>query len=567
MSVIKIQGINEKKQGIHYEVDTEEKPLGIGGMGQVYKGCRIQDATGVRMDVAIKFLFDDLSTHIIERARREASVQIHNENLVAMYGFIQIDEEISPGVTHPRYHVVSELLHGVMLYDLLKGKTTDHNGIEIPFAQELYRQYTNDRYEFSIFLIKNILSGIMALHDKGYIHRDLDPSNIMITSDKKVKIIDFGIAKQLSTLNTQDQQLTTNGQFMGKAAYAAPELVVGDVAHQNETTDIYAVGIMFFQFIVGHLPFDGPTHEVLEMQLHKKMPLKLVDQKQIRKIIAKATAKKQMERYQSASEFRVAVEQLEKQQIGKPTLKNDSLGKDKKKNPIDFSILLKNKKIVISACVAVFAIIGIWGWVHLRQTREKEEIARAEAEHQNMLAERREKMKDEIIDASDAFSKIDTLSGCTIKSSALLINEATDCLLNPAKADEGLGILSKVIAKKYRTSSDAAYLMGRLYAKGENPSEKIQAMKSNLTGKLSLDNKKAHEMNRLALELDSTSFKALYELGCDYYAGGLRTGGGEEPNIAKALNCFTKALKFATQANNAEYKEKCSRRIKELSHL
>ena len=87
---------------------------------------------------------------------------------------------------------------------------------------------------FALLVIKNILSGIMALHDKGYIHRDLDPSNIMITSDRKIKIIDYGIAKQLSTLTTQDQQLTTAGQFMGKATYASPELVVGDVVHQNE---------------------------------------------------------------------------------------------------------------------------------------------------------------------------------------------------------------------------------------------------------------------------------------------------------------------------------------------
>lgn len=96
------------------------------------------------------------------------------------------------------------------------------------------------------------------MHDKGYIHRDLDPSNIMITSDRKIKIIDYGIAKQLSTLTTQDQQLTTAGQFMGKATYASPELVVGDVVHQNETTDIYDIGIMLFQFIVGHVPLRGP---------------------------------------------------------------------------------------------------------------------------------------------------------------------------------------------------------------------------------------------------------------------------------------------------------------------
>ncbi len=226
MSIIRIQGIHEIENGIIYEVDTESKPLGVGGMGQVFRGKRI-DSKGVCMDVAIKFLFDDLPQHVIERARREASIQIHNENLVEMFGFIQIDERVTPEIVHQRYHVVSELLEGVMLFDLLKGKTTDNEGKEVEFAQELYNQYLNDRLNFALFIVRNVLSGIMALHDKGYIHRDIDPSNIMVTADRKVKIIDFGIAKQLSTLNTQDQMLTTAGQFMGKATYAAPELVWG----------------------------------------------------------------------------------------------------------------------------------------------------------------------------------------------------------------------------------------------------------------------------------------------------------------------------------------------------
>lgn len=77
MSIIRIQGIHEIENGIIYEVDTESKPLGVGGMGQVLRGVRI-DARGVCQSVAIKFLFDDLPLHVIERARREASIQIHN---------------------------------------------------------------------------------------------------------------------------------------------------------------------------------------------------------------------------------------------------------------------------------------------------------------------------------------------------------------------------------------------------------------------------------------------------------------------------------------------------------
>lgn len=555
MSIITIQGVNEKAKGIFYEVNTDEPPLGVGGMGQVYKGCRIE-SNGVRIDVAIKFLFDDLPVHVIERARREASIQIHNENLVEMFGFIQIDDSVSPGVVHERYHVVSELLHGVMLYDLLKGKTTDNNGVEIPFAKELYTRYINDRYGFAIYIIKNVLSGIMALHDKGYIHRDIDPSNIMITIDGKVKIIDFGIARQLSTLTTQDKQLTTAGQFMGKAAYAAPELVVGDVAHQNETTDIYAIGIMFFQFIVGHLPFDGATHDVLNMQLHQKMPLQQVPQKQIRKIIGKATEKKQAERYQSAAEFRVAVEQLDKAVL---------VDESKSKPAVSLDTVLQNKKILISAAVLLLVLIGGFSLLHWRQSVNEEEMRQAQIERELMIAERKEKLKDEIIDSSDAFSKVDSLTGVTIKSAALLTNEAVDYLMDPEKADSGLKVLDKVITKKYRTSSDAAYLLGRLYYEDKDPSDTIQSMKNNLAENLQSSNKKAHELIQLALQLDTTSYKALYELGCDYYAGESRTGGLKERSIENALECFEKGLKFAVQANDKDFEDKCAKRIKELT--
>lgn len=554
MSIITIQGISEKEKGIFYEVNTNEQPLGVGGMGQVYKGCRIE-ANGVRIDVAIKFLFDDLPVHVIERARREASIQIHNENLVEMYGFIQIDEVVTPGVIHQRYHVVSELLHGVMLFDLLKGKTTDNNGVEIPFAKELYTRYINDRYGFAIYIIKNVLSGIMALHDKGYIHRYIDPSNIMITIDRKVKIIDFGIARQLSTLTTQDKQLTTAGQFMGKAAYAAPELVVGDVAHQNETTDIYAIGIMFFQFIVGHLPFDGATHEVLDMQLHQKMPLQLIPQKTIRKIIGKATEKKQVDRYQSAAEFRVAVEQLDKA----------VLVKDDKKFPISIDLLLQNKKILISAGVSLLLLVGGFSLLYKYQSVKNEEMRKAQIEQELIITERAEKMKKEIIDSSDSFSRMDSLSGVVVKSSALLTSEAIGYLLDPVKVDSGLKVLDKVLEKKYRSSSDAAYWMGLLYYEDEIPSDTIRSIKNNLGDKLESNNKKAHEMILLALELDSTSYKALYELGCDYYEGENRSGGMVTRDIEKAVDCFEKGKKFAMQANNQEFEEKCTRRIYELT--
>jgi serine/threonine protein kinase len=516
-------------------------------MGQVYKGSLIQ-SNGVRIDVAIKFLFDDLPAQVIERAKREASIQIHNENLVEMFGFIQIDDVVSSGVTHQHYHVVSELLHGVMLYDLLKGKTTDNNNVEIPYARELYNLYVNDKCGFAILIIKNILSGIMALHDKGYIHRDIDPSNIMITEDRKIKIIDFGIAKQLSTLNTQDQQLTSAGQFMGKAAYASPELVMGDVVHQNETTDIYAIGIIFFQLIVGHLPFDGATHEVLDMQLNKKMPLEQIHQSQIRKVIGKATEKKQIKRFQSASEFRVAVEQLEKIEF-----KNEN----EIKLPISFDFI-KSKKFMLIASMVLLTIVGTVGiFMHKQSPLQP-------AENQSLIAARIDSLQNSVIDSYQAISVMDSLSGVKVKSSALLTEEATKDLLDPAKAENGIKTLDRVISKGYRTSSIAAYLLGRLYYEDTDASDSIQAMKTNLGSKLKQSNKKAHAMMERAVELDSTSYKALYELGCDYYAGEMRTGKSESRDIKKALEYFSKGLKYAQQAKDDAFISKCSKRIEEL---
>ena len=254
MATIKLKGNSAHDKNIYYEFDTDTEPLGEGGMGKVYRGRQISELTGISRDVAIKFMFDGLPQSVIDRAKREASIQVVSENLVEMMGFIETTSEGPNHSIRSHYHVVSELLTGVMLADLLNGVTTTKDGRQITFAQNLYKMYKEDRANFALIIMKNIASGIMTLHDKGYIHRDIDPTNIMVTEDGKIKLIDFGIAKKLPShnttsgdkLTTQDRSLTMTGQFVGKPQYAAPELVVGDIDYQNETTDIYAMGILFY---------------------------------------------------------------------------------------------------------------------------------------------------------------------------------------------------------------------------------------------------------------------------------------------------------------------------------
>ena len=176
-------------------------------MGRVYKGYRVVERTGERIAVAIKAAYDGIPDRVVERARREASIQFDNENLVRMYGFVETVNVDAAGNRKVNYYMIMELLIGVTLEDLMFGIVTDQYGKQIPFASELYNQYQQNRNVAVVRIMKAILSGLMTLHDNGYIHRDVDPSNVMITAEGKIKLIDFGICKQLVSLESKDKSL------------------------------------------------------------------------------------------------------------------------------------------------------------------------------------------------------------------------------------------------------------------------------------------------------------------------------------------------------------------------
>lgn len=312
MSVYRIQGEQERRQGVYYEFDSEQKPLGEGGMGKVFKGVRIDEKSGASSDVAVKFLFANLSPFAIEKARREASIRIKHENLIEMLGFIETETSGFLGEKVLRYHVVSELLNGVSLEKLLRGELRDQEGKVVPKAEELYNRYCQNPYQFAVEIVTSVLSGLICMHNAGYVHRDISSDNIMITREGGIKLIDFGIAKQVGRLTSHDKHLTHDGHFIGKPDYAAPELVLGKVKEQSQATDTYAVGVLLFECITGHRPFTGDSASIMQEQLHHSLPLRQIGHRGLRSIIDRATKKKASRRYVSAASFLADVESYEK---------------------------------------------------------------------------------------------------------------------------------------------------------------------------------------------------------------------------------------------------------------
>lgn len=518
MSIVRLQSDTERKQGLFYEYDSSDTPLGEGGMGVVYKGYCCDIARGNRRDVAIKALYSDLPPHVIARARREASVRLKNDSLIEMLGFVEIPDFDVIGQPVMRYYVVSEYLNGVTVESLLLGKLTDSYGNIIPFAQELYGKFRNDPYRFALLVIRSLLSGLIALHDAGYIHRDIDPSNIMITAKGQVKLIDYGIVKRLNGHHTKESYYTIAGQFLGKPKYAAPELVRGLVDSQDARTDLYSVGILLYQLITGKVPFDGELVDVLDKQLNENMPTHNLKQRQVRKVVWKATRKSMSARYQSAAEFRVAVDNLV---------------------PLQYPERVNMVSFMGIGAIATAIIVSLVLF-HNHST-----------------------------DVPDSF--IDTVSDTEPQQSSIpaieqgyrtiSYNRAVELLRDISTTRSGFAMLEQLAGNN---DPQALFLLSRLYFKsGEesdnvNNADSLQVIRQWIG--IKIDNKLAHNLLVKSVSLDTSNYRAQFELGCDYKSN--RRGTTRQPDSAYIY--LSTALINAGNANDHEYQNRIKERMANL---
>ena len=261
-----------KQQLGHYDIVAE---LGRGGMGVVYKGHE----TSLNRYVAIKVLADALAhdESVKERFLREARsmASLNDPHIIQIY-FIGEDD----GQTY----FVMEFVDGESLGSVLKreGKLTPEQSAKI---------------------IHQTAQGLATAHDKGVIHRDIKPGNLMLTSRGMVKIADFGIA-----LSTQDfsKKLTSTGEFVGTPGYLSPEVCQGKQVDQR--SDIFSLGIVLFECLAGRMPFTdesplGLMLEVVKAQIPDVCSLNKDVDAELSRILSKMVAKDPADRYQSCQEL------------------------------------------------------------------------------------------------------------------------------------------------------------------------------------------------------------------------------------------------------------------------
>lgn len=264
--------------------------LGQGGMGTVYRARDLN----LKRTVAVKILRDDFKRRLskeavqtfVERFKREAEVgsKLNHANIVQVFDFDVTDDGLEYLVIeYVPHRTLSEILDDIRYF----------------------------RPKQAAAMISQVLFALEACRKADVVHRDLKPGNILIKDGdlgSEVKICDFGLGK----LSSDKKNLTSAGVVVGTPRYLSPEQCKGVEA--DHRSDIYAVGIILYEALVGKTPFDGSPASVLDRHLWDtpKSPVLKADPgnqvpEELAEVVMKALRKNPDERYQTAGEMRQAI--------------------------------------------------------------------------------------------------------------------------------------------------------------------------------------------------------------------------------------------------------------------
>ncbi len=225
---------------LRYEV---ERRIAIGGFGSIYRAQQLD----VDRKVALKIMHRELAAdpNLVARFRREGEVliQLRDPNIVETY---------ETGETHGLPFIVMELLEGESLL-------------------RLFHLHGRMEWRRMVAIVRGVCSALAEAHGRGIVHRDLKPGNVFVTTDERVKVLDFGIAKIMASSDMPSpQELTVMGTAVGTVEYMAPEQLMGGRA--DARTDIYTVGVLAYEMITGRRPFNAAGLDLLTVQLTEEPP-------------------------------------------------------------------------------------------------------------------------------------------------------------------------------------------------------------------------------------------------------------------------------------------------------
>ena len=267
-------GVIERNLSERYRLETR---IGQGGMAIVYSGTD----TVLRRRVAIKVLREQLAADedFVDRFYTEAhhAAKLSHPNIVNIYDV---------GREGENYFIVMELVDGATLGEMMERGRALPEAVAIDFAAQL-------------------CNGLAYAHRMGLLHRDVKPANVLVTKDDVVKLSDFGIARAVTT-----QTMTQAGMVMGSVYYISPEQAQG--LEIGPASDLYSLGIVLYQMLVGTLPFTGDSPVTVALK-HVSQPPPEIDTEDgktspaIAAIVRKLLQKDPNARFASASEVAKAL--------------------------------------------------------------------------------------------------------------------------------------------------------------------------------------------------------------------------------------------------------------------
>ncbi|MBP0956361.1 MAG: Stk1 family PASTA domain-containing Ser/Thr kinase [Oscillospiraceae bacterium] len=270
------KNIGKKLDG-RYEI-TEL--IGIGGMADVYKAVDLVE----NRTVAVKILKNEFADNddFVRRFRNEskAIAVLSHPNIVRIYDV---------GFSDRIQFIVMEYIDGITL-------------------KEFMEQQGVLKWKDSVHFIIQILRALQHAHDRGIVHRDIKPQNIMLFPDGTIKVMDFGIARF-----AREEGKTISDKAIGSVHYISPEQARGDIT--DEKSDIYSVGVMLYEMLTGVKPFDADTPiavALMHMQNNPKPPRAINNTipEGLESIVMRAMQRDASKRYQSASEMIKDIEEF-----------------------------------------------------------------------------------------------------------------------------------------------------------------------------------------------------------------------------------------------------------------